>query len=166
MSVSCWRLNKYSPLSGRQCSAGLRLEGDQPHPTRSGEQKLKRIWNLLASGCLFWQATGLSIWTGLSQMDSLNDLKTLLHNTPGRLNGIVKLCAVEAAMGQLPSAAESSSRALPISISAHFSKFSGINLLAHYALKEKEAWGLRALWVPHFSDKTPQKLMWKARLLK
>lgn len=78
-------------------------------------------------------------------MDSLNDLKTLLHNTLGRLNGIVKLRAVEATMGQLPSAAESYSRAPPISISALFSKFPGINLLAHYALKEKERWGLRAL---------------------
>lgn len=77
-------------------------------------------------------------------MDSLSDLKTLVHNTLGRLNGTVKLCAVEATMGQLPSAAESSSRALPISISAHFSKFPGINLLALYALKEKEGLGLSA----------------------
>lgn len=90
-------------------------------------------------------------------MDSLNDLKTLLHNTLGTLNGIVKLCAVEATMGQLPSAAESYSTAHPISISALFSKFPGINLLTSYALKEKERWGLRTLRVPHFSDKTPQK---------
>lgn len=70
-----------------------------------------RIRNLLAASCLL----------ALTSHGAFQ----LYWITLGRLNGIVKLCTVEATMGQLPSAAESSSTALPISISAHMSKFPG-----------------------------------------
>lgn len=69
------------------------------------------IWNLLAASCLL-------------ALTSHGPFQ-LYWVTLGRLNGIVKLCTVEATMGQLPSAAESSSTALPISISARVSKFPG-----------------------------------------
>lgn len=112
VAVWCLGLNRHCPhCAGRQAGIELRLEVMsqilQGVDSRSGT----RIWNLLAASCLLPLTS-----QGAFQVYWI---------TLGRLNGTVKLHAAEAALGPLPSAAESSSTALPISITTSTSKFPG-----------------------------------------
>lgn len=90
--------------------------------------------------------------------------------TLGRLNGIVKLRTVEGTMGQLPSAAESSSTALSASVHTWASSQEGgrERSLRRYILKGKGGGelGYSEYLTSPDKKKTSQKLIWKGIFLK